>query len=204
MSRLAREELRHFEQVRSIMERDGHRVSIASAASRYAAATCAMPFENSEPWTSCWTCCWSVPLSRRARASGFAKLVAPRLPQSALARFYAAACWHPRRGISSTTWQFCTNRVRRRRDAEVDARLARTQGSIEGSANRSEPDAQFRFSLRIAGGRLRHCATVTTIPGRPQVPAQHADPCVVPVSQYDAFGFAVAKIDRRAPSGRWV
>jgi tRNA-(ms[2]io[6]A)-hydroxylase len=136
MSRLAREELRHFEQVRSIMEQMGVDFERLSA-SRYAGQLRNTVREH-EPYKLLDMLLVGALIEARS-CERFAKL-APQLPPK-LGKFYA--------GLLASEARHFEHYVRFARsecavsDDEVDARLEELK-SIE-AALIAEPDAQFRF-----------------------------------------------------------
>lgn len=136
MSRLAREELRHFEQVRSIMDEMGipfQRLSASRYAGRLRDAV-----RSVEPCKLLDMLLVGALIEARS-CERFAMLV-PRLPQK-LGRFYggllASEARHFEHYIAFARSECDVG------DAEIDARLAELK-DIE-AALISEPDATFRF-----------------------------------------------------------
>jgi len=136
MSRLAREELRHFEQVRSIMSEMGIPFERLSA-SRYAGSLreAARP---EEPWKLLDLLLIGALIEARS-CERFAK-IAPRLPEK-LGRFYsgllASEARHFEHYIAFAKSECEVS------DEEIDARLADLK-AIEANLI-SEPDPEFRF-----------------------------------------------------------
>ena len=136
MSRLAREELRHFEQVRSIMEEMGVDFERLSA-SRYAGQLRNTVREH-EPYKLLDMLLVGALIEARS-CERFAKL-APQLPPK-LGKFYAGLLASEARHFEHYV-RFARSECAVSND-EVDARLEELK-SIE-AALIAEPDAQFRF-----------------------------------------------------------
>lgn len=136
MSRLAREELRHFEQVRSIMEEMGVAFDRISA-SRYAGKLRGTVREQ-EPYKLLDMLLVGALIEARS-CERFAKL-APHLPPK-LGKFYAGLLASEARHFEHYI-RFARTECNVSND-EVDTRLEELK-SIE-AALISEPDAQFRF-----------------------------------------------------------
>ncbi len=136
MSRLAREELRHFEQVRAIMEDEGI-VFEKLSASRYAGAL-REAVRNSEPGKLCDMLIVGALIEARS-CERFARLI-PLLPDR-IAKFYGGLLASEARHFqhylkfARDEWQAD--------DASFDARVEELK-ELEAELIRS-PDAQFRF-----------------------------------------------------------
>ncbi len=134
MSRLAREELRHFEQVRALMRRLGLRWKTLGA-SRYAAGLHAH-VQREEPGRLLDTLLVGALIEARS-VERFA-LLAPRLP-AVIGKFYAGLLASEARHFEN--YLALAKRVAPR--DEIDARLA-VLATVEAELI-SAPDRQFRF-----------------------------------------------------------
>ena len=142
MSRLAREELRHFEQVRSIMEDMGIPFERLTA-SRYAGGL-RDAVRHEEPWKLLDLLLIGALIEARS-CERFAR-IAPRLPER-LARFYggllASEARHFEQYIAFAKSECGVA------EGEIDARLEELK-AIE-AALITEPDDEFRFHSGLPG-----------------------------------------------------
>ncbi|TVQ47354.1 MAG: tRNA-(ms[2]io[6]A)-hydroxylase [Gammaproteobacteria bacterium] len=141
MSRLAREELRHFEQVRALMQRRGVAWRALSA-SRYAGGLRA-ELRRTEPGRLVDTLLVGALIEARS-CERFA-LLAPRLPED-VGRFYAGL-------LASEARHFENYLALARRvadPAEIETRLGQLAVAEAGLITRPDPQFRFHSGLPVA------------------------------------------------------